>query len=51
MYVDSQESLKGGGEERGIVTAGSRRGSLYFDESEGKYGTWKRRKLDRSVSV
>ena len=26
---------------------GSRRGSLYFDESDGPFGTWKRVKLDK----
>ena len=51
VYVDSQESLKGGGDDVSVVTSDSRRGSLYFDETDGKYGTWKRRKLERSVSV
>ena len=49
LYVDSQESLKGEREDVSVGTSDSRRGSLYFDETEGKYGTWKRRKLDRSV--
>ena len=48
MYVDSQENLKGGGgDDMSVVTSDSRRGSLYFDETDGKYGTWKRRKLER----
>ena len=47
VYVDSQESLKGGGDDMSVVASDSRRGSLYFDETDGKYGTWKRRKLDR----
>ena len=49
VYVDSQEKLKGEVDEVSVVTPDSRRGSLYFDETDGKYGTWKRKKLDRSV--
>ena len=49
VYVDSQETLKGGWDDESVVTSGPRRGSLYFDETDGKYGTWKRRKLERSV--
>ena len=49
-YVDTQENLKTGPEDITVVSSDSRRGSLYFDESDGKYGTWKRRKLDRSVA-
>ena len=41
-YVDTQESLKTGPDDMSVA-------SLYFDETDGKYGTWKRRKLDRSI--
>ena len=39
-YVDTQENLKTGRDDMSV-------GSLYFDETDGKYGTWKRKKLDR----
>ena len=39
-YVDTQENLKTGRDDMSVA-------SLYLDETDGKYGTWKRRKLDR----
>lgn len=47
-YIDTHEDLKSicdDGESIIVVTQ-SRRSSLYLDESDGKYGTWKRQKFD-----
>lgn len=52
-FVDTIEDLKSSDdEERKPVRRqgggnGSRRSSIYFDESDGPFGTWKRVKLDK----
>ena len=51
-YIDTVEDLKSSDEEeRGRVKrgdgVGERRSSLYFDESDGAFGTWKRVKLEK----
>jgi len=53
-FVDTIEDLKSSDEEERRRRArrgrddgnGSRRSSIYFDESDGPFGTWKRIKLD-----
>ena len=54
-FVDTIEDLKSSDEEERRRRArrgrdegnGSRRSSIYFDESDGPFGTWKRVKLDK----
>ena len=53
-FVDTIEDLKSSDEEerkesrRKVFDGnGSRRSSIYFDESDGPFGTWKRVKLDK----
>ena len=52
-FVDTIEELKSSDDEerrpaRGRGDGnGSRRSSIYFDESDGPFGTWKRVKLDK----
>ena len=54
-YIDTQESIR---DEKGVndkdnisnevfVVSESRRSSLYFDEEDGKFGTWKRIKVEK----
>merc|ERR1711936_489604 len=52
-FVDTIEDLKSSDDEerrparrREAGNVGSRRSSIYFDESDGPFGTWKRVKLD-----
>ena len=53
-FVDTIEDLKTSDDEerrparrREAGNGGSRRSSIYFDESDGPFGTWKRVKLDK----
>ena len=53
-FVDTIEDLKSSDNEERRRPArargdgnGSRRSSIYFDESDGPFGTWKRVKLDK----
>ena len=45
-YFDTQEDLKSSDEET-VIMGSERRGSIYFDETDGEYGTWKRHKLKK----
>ena len=54
-FVDTIEELKSSDDEKRRPARarargdgnGSRRSSIYFDESDGPFGTWKRVKLDK----
>ena len=45
-YFDTQEDIKFSDEET-VIVGDRRRDSIYFDETDGEYGTWKRDKLDK----
>ena len=45
-YFDTQEDIKFSDEET-VIVGDRRRDSIYFDETDGEYGTWKRDKLEK----